>query len=693
VKALWWLLWCAALVCGSGCNAVLGIEERKLDVSELTADGYEGCEPGNNLCDGCTSAWHTCICKGWRSTPEAELRKDCADEAPASIRAKVREEANEGYEEFLEERRRERDAGQDDDADDGDDAVDDADDAVDDADDAVDDADDAVDDADDDADDSAPVVDDGATDDDGAPDLTDLTVFNGSFCDFQNPPDDCTGCFCGECGGQISSCQSDRACAEIMDCVLRLDCDPMLDASPDACLRPEFCGDLIDDNGGRLGRALIQTRETLKCAIDRGCPCGDPMQELGCNPADGCDSCGNCWGRCFCEGKSDGECQAECGSPECTADAGCAMCNDCMDQCFCLGLGDRGVCIDNCAPGGADCRPELGCECDNCFDQCLCGGNTFESCEEQCGVGPAPLCEGNLDCSGCSTCGGSCYCEDPGGPFQECMTSCQIDGCVADNCDSCTSCQTRCECDGKDPNDCLFECSGLTCSTSFASDCDSCACDRCTAIFAECEQHALCIEMMACIESTGCYDVFDCSKPALCGATVDRMGGLNDPLMGVVEALHSCRMTSGCACYGGTVGPSNPPADPGPGMPSDPGAPSDIICGDFQCAPYVPPPPNPIAAACCAGVNGQQCGIEAGPIFGTSFQTECLAWEREGRDEPECPAFAPSFPPYSDEPELRGCCTPSDLCGLMDDITGLGCLDAYYFGFSAEEAVACDYGQ
>src|SRR5690606_24247381 len=96
--ALGLLLSLAAVI--PGCKGILGIEDRELDIGELTSEGYSGCEPANDICDSCTSSWHTCICQGWNSEPEAVLRRDCAELAPEEIRKDVRKKADDDYAEY-----------------------------------------------------------------------------------------------------------------------------------------------------------------------------------------------------------------------------------------------------------------------------------------------------------------------------------------------------------------------------------------------------------------------------------------------------------------------------------------------------------------------------------------------------------------------------------------------------------------
>ncbi len=708
-----WLVICLVVVCSQlGCKNLLGIEERGLDVSEISEQGYDGCRPATNLCTACTSKWHTCICEGWNRTPEIELRRECAEQAPEAIRDDVEEAAEERYGIYI--------SSLDEDGYSGcvpkrtrcDECVNEWHECL-----CEDWNDKPLPELHADCAELSPeairdeieqeaeanlrdfLADNGETDSDGTdangtdgggtgaidtdPDvqgsdptgpsqLSDLEIFNEKFCE-SKPDDDCLGCFCGECGDEITECQSEFGCAAIADCFLEKQCDPFADGGTTACVDPTFCGDVVSEYPASLGLA----RSMFNCSEFNGCPCRSPNMGIApCDPSAGCGTCPDCWERCFCEGKTDTQCQTECGSPQCTQDTACAVCNDCLDVCFCEGLGDRGYCTDYCRPGGAECTPEAGCNCDNCFDQCLCGGATWEACELQCGSQVVGGCDPIVGCDGCATCGGACYCSDSTAPFNECMLSCEIDGCSPGNCDACASCQTQCECEGTAPVDCLEQCAGTTCDDPGLNDCERCSCDQCTTLFGECEQHDACIELMHCFEETTCFDISDCNRPETCRAQIDALGGLDSPLLGVAEALQGCRLTELCACYGGGV--------------VDPNLPPDISCGTSTCVPFVPPPPDPIAGACCAGSGGDLCGLDAGPAFGFQFDGQCLPIGGNGSPATDCPKVSPSFVPYHGNSELDGCCTPNGVCGFVDDMMGLGCVPAEYYGVGVDEQITCD---
>ncbi len=709
VQRLWL---CIAVMCVQvGCKDLLGIEERSLDVSEISEAGYDGCRPATNLCTSCTSKWHTCICEGWNGKPEIELRNDCAEEAPEAIRADVEDAAEERYSTYISDLEEDGYDGCKPKRGDCDECLNEwheclcedwqstplpelraecaelspepvRDRVEEDAEEEL------LDFLEDQAKETDAVATDAAETDvattdaeptdvaatDPPANINDLRIFNESFCDSKPGDDDCLGCFCGECAPEIAECQQEFGCSAIADCFLEEACDPLAESGNMACVGPAFCGDVVNEYSASLPLA----RSMFGCVQARGCPCGDGMGAPNCNPTDGCNNCPDCWGRCFCEGKSDGQCQEECGSPNCTANNGClaTMCNDCLDQCFCEGLGDRAYCGDYCRPGGVDCAPELGCNCDNCMDECLCDGSTWEACEGVCGGTFGPICDPIDNCAGCTTCGGACYCEEPSLPFSECMLSCEIEGCEPNNCDSCTSCQTRCECEGEAADACLTMCTAVTCEAADLNDCERCACDRCTSLFGECEQYETCIDLMYCFQDTGCIGMNDCDRPELCRAQIDAVGGRDSPLLGVAEALQTCRVTQGCACFSGGVDPNFPP---------------DITCGAQTCVPFVPPPPDPIAEACCLGSDGGSCGIVAGPIFGMQFNQECLPLGGPGIPTTDCPTTKPDFPPYNGDIQLDGCCTASNLCGYVDNTVGLGCVPAEFFGVDPGAQTACNY--
>jgi hypothetical protein len=656
------ILGCFVLPLALGCGALLGLEERKLDTEEIDARGYEGCEPAREECDACTSEWHECICRGWNRTPEAELRLDCAEIAPAAIREDVQRSAEEGYEEYLQSR---TDGGADDDvADDdvvGDDDV--ADDDVSTDDDVAADNDVSADDdvADDDVADDDVADDDASTDDDmGDDDLPPLPTFNEDFCAFVGPPPTlCQGCFCAECRSEFDQCLEDRGCAEIMDCALTSDCDPSLRTGPGSCYTAGTCRSVIDTQGGLDAPSYELFAAATGCGLDAACPCGGSPAPVACSPDTGCTDCLGCWDGCACAGDGLAACRAECGDPNCTSAQGCAFCADCVDACLCFGGGDIAMCVAQCGepPGGPECNPADGCQCNDCMAGCLCDGNTEPDCQEQCHVGGQ--CTLADACGGCTTCEGTCSCELQA-PITACLGSCGSPlGCdpTAD-CADCGSCQAQCECETGDPVACVTSCQATTCQSPSLSPCESCSCTTCPSDFGLCITLQGCSEALRCIESTGCTSLPDCALPERCGA---ELGGIAPEVLGVIEALQSCRMESACPCAG---------------------TPPSVECGGITCQGYQPPPPDPIAAPCCGGMNGDLCGLDPEPLFGPGQVMACVPLNQPGPPDADCPTFAPGQRPYNGT-TLEGCCRMDDTCGLQDDITGLGCVSPDLFGLPA----------
>ena len=161
---------------------------------------------------------------------------------------------------------------------------------------------------------------------------------------------------------------------------------------------------------------------------------------------------------------------------------------------------------------------------------------------------------------------------------------------------------------------------------------------------------------MRCIETTQCVTLSDCSRTETCQT---EMNVLDPASLGIVEALAECRVTAPCGCVTG---------------------PATIQCGGSICSAYQPPPPDPIAAPCCAG-GGTACGLDPERLFG-SVMVDCVELGQPGVPHASCPAHEPPQPPY-DGTSLPGCCRPDGSCGLQDDITGLGCIEASLFGIES----------
>lgn len=91
-----------------------------------------------------------------------------------------------------------------------------------------------------------------------------------------------------------------------------------------------------------------------------------------------------------------------------------------------------------------------------------------------------------------------------------------------------------------------------------------------------------------------------------------------------------------------------------------------LTCGGVQCET----PTAPIQVdSCCAGDNGEKCGISSDLIGG-----QCIALGQEGTIDDTCPDQNIQGLP------LQGCCKPTGNCGVFDSFLGLGCVDPSEFG-------------
>jgi hypothetical protein len=95
-------------------------------------------------------------------------------------------------------------------------------------------------------------------------------------------------------------------------------------------------------------------------------------------------------------------------------------------------------------------------------------------------------------------------------------------------------------------------------------------------------------------------------------------------------------------------------------------------------------------AACCPSPQGtggtSACGLDLQSYFRNASQCEPLAQKARGSLLGSCPDLTIIGPPYNGA-TLKGCCHSADTtCGVLDDITGLGCLSSSVFGI---EAGAC----
>ncbi|MEN9581913.1 MAG: hypothetical protein RJA70_4922 [Pseudomonadota bacterium] len=307
------------------CGNLLGLEQRELDVAELSEGGYEGCEPGKQLCNGCTSDWHRCVCEGWNSSVEEELRAECASKAPAQIR----KQQEQRWAEFLPANQPQ---GFDENFCNGE--------------------------APDQCvacfckDCSKPVGSCAA--DPGCQELMNCVM--ATQCDPKQSdncvtPDDCQRLieeFGGPEGGtaqkfeKVLLCMAAEACpcGEGGEPLVPPQCDPGFGCSDCAgCFEQCRCG----------GRSVSQ------CEND----CGTPMNGSACSPASGCD-CADCHAECECNGETPGNCDFLCNENECSPGQGC-NCGTCLDTCVCQGL-PLPTCEAQC-PGQATCNPASGCAC------------------------------------------------------------------------------------------------------------------------------------------------------------------------------------------------------------------------------------------------------------------------------------------------------------------------------------------
>ncbi len=414
--AVCWVTWCIAILSFLGCQSILGIEERALDTDEISERGYRGCEPSRQVCDACTSKWHECICKGWQTLPEAELRLECArDHAPASIRDEVIALAEEEFERYQ------------------------------------------------DGLDEAGVTDPGEGSTDGSPGPA-----APAMCREADLDDECLGCFCEHCGDEVLACERNEDCQSIFDCITRFECDPLPVVGTESCYRPEFCGPTIADAGGMDGQGHNLFRRALDCSIQSACPCGDDSGS--CWPEAGCE-CGDCWESCLCEGQPDFECIDRCGDPNCGNDGTCGGCDTCIDDCLCKGQWDLYYCAELCRPGDS-CTSERGCFCGSCVDDCTCLGDQPSDCNTWCQ--PCSLEEG-CDCGG--DCYNQCYCE--GNDVTTCDARCGTGPCSVNGGCNCPDCYSRCLCMGFDSVYCDSDCKVEACSSEGGCFCGNCF-DDCT---------------------------------------------------------------------------------------------------------------------------------------------------------------------------------------------------------------------
>jgi hypothetical protein len=415
----------------SGCQGILGIEERGIDIAELTADGYDGCEPANGNCDGCTSEWHTCICEGWTRSPEEKLRAECAKKAPKEIR-----EAEE--EKWADYAAPEKDAG------------------------------------------NPP------PDDDNVPP-------KAEYCE-NAEPDVCLDCACESCPVAASACDNNTGCRAVLSCMMNAQCEaPMTPGS--GCAEVAACSDLFSKYGGKDGKSARLLESLTLCIDRQGCECGegDPnMPPPDCSPENGCTGCADCFGECRCSGKSDAQCKSMC-TPSCSPLGGCSGCPDCVAQCLCSDGGDMQACENSCNP--PPCSPNGGCTCKDCMSECICKGGTETTCTTQCapvscsqaGGCNCSTCEESCMCRGsnraacdsqcatdpctpgnnciCGDCYSECYCQ--GNTTEACDKQCNPGLCMlGSGCVECKTTYDECLCQGNPASLCTTPSMGsITCGT------------------------------------------------------------------------------------------------------------------------------------------------------------------------------------------------------------------------------------
>jgi hypothetical protein len=477
--------------------------------------------------------------------------------------------------------------------------------------------------------------------------------------------DACTICLCEDCLEPMIECRRDAGCAAVWECLRQTRCD-VSETGTGSCR--VACSAVIAEHGGLTGAAFRGATAIRSCAVTGSClSClpAEPEPAPGCRPQNGCADCKDCFQQCLCSGDTFSACRDLCmeGSAPtaCSVVDGCASCSGCLDVCSCQG-GQFAECTEACGAETPTCTAESGCsDCDGCVSQCVCGGSSSVDCETACQPPPADdLCREDsrgskgATCGGCSSCLAGCTCG--GDALEDCMDRCDMLSCCKD--ETCSS-LTACVCGGETAEKCSNN--SVACDR-LARSCDACACDRCPASFALCQETAGCLGIFECMRSTSCQG----------SACLQRCDGANSQTetpqapeaFAIAEALWACHQGTDCSCAN-TL-------------------PASIMCGSAMCSGYVGS--NAVLAACCPaasddGVTAEACGLDLQPYLPRA--AACIV-----RDQPStpralletCPALVVSGPPYNGV-ELRGCCRRgANLCGFWDDITGLGCLDSDIFG-------------
>jgi hypothetical protein len=145
------------------------------------------------------------------------------------------------------------------------------------------------------------------------------------------------------------------------------------------------------------------------------------------------------------------------------------------------------------------------------------------------------------------------------------------------------------------------------------------------------------------------------------------------------EALWACDQANACECE------STAPAP----ITSCPAPDGETECNAFQSGDLS-------FAACCPGTagtataqagssNSSACGLDLRRYFPGASACEPMGQGNQHRILLEsCPDRTIAEPPYSGA-KLAGCCHAGDsVCGVFDDVTGLGCVRSTVFGIQAE---------
>ena len=492
--------------------------------------------------------------------------------------------------------------------------------------------------------------------------------------------EDCAGCVCANCADSVVDCRLDSGCDAIWSCIEATRCD-VSGKTEGGCL--SVCAGVIEAHGGSSGAAFLAAASVRTCAIAASCfSCLAPEPESACTKANGCDGCADCFHQCLCSGDKFGACKEQCGQEappaSCTPENSCMGCATCFALCACEG-GGFDDCVSACkkAPDPAPtpvepCTPEQSCtDCADCQLQCMCNGSAPEECERACA--PAPVDDRCVDatssgadsCGGCSTNLAQCSCQ--GSALEECMSAEGALGCCGGDC---SGEMTKCVCEQRGTAD---SCGEQTNHCDNEPACSACACRNCPGKYALCQ------------ETQGCPTVFECMRATRCQGSACRercADAASDgaPLaFDAAEALWACHQANSCECEGA----------PPPSITSCAGPDGQTPCNAFQSGELS-------FAACCpngAGATTAQasassssaCGLELRNYFPGASACEPLEQGNQHRILLEsCPDRIIADPPYNGA-KLAGCChAGDDVCGVFDDVTGLGCVRSTVFGIQAE---------